>query len=166
MWWKTGRFTVKSSPRVTPILAEVLDVALPDAGFYLWAGIRVRRFGGNPARTWMPGSPGTCRPQYNVTVLPGSYLARESAGFQPGFRTHPHGPGGRNSGNAPKPQQRIVKFSSVPDNLIPYFEVNHHMTQDQAQTAFRPSSMPRGKTAPIFLPKSAPQGSDWTLSSM
>ena len=25
--------------RVTPLLAEVLDVKLPDAGFYLWAGV-------------------------------------------------------------------------------------------------------------------------------
>jgi N-succinyldiaminopimelate aminotransferase len=25
--------------QVTPVLAEVLDVALPDAGFYLWAAV-------------------------------------------------------------------------------------------------------------------------------
>ncbi|MCJ0763237.1 succinyldiaminopimelate transaminase [Variovorax terrae] len=60
--------------RVTPLLAEVLDVALPDAGFYLWARV--------------PGSDtGFARDllaQYNVTVLPGSYLAREAGGFNPG----------------------------------------------------------------------------------
>ena len=59
---------------VTPMLAQVLDVKLPDAGFYLWAGV-----GGSDtefARDLLA--------QYNVTVLPGSYLARESAGANPG----------------------------------------------------------------------------------
>jgi N-succinyldiaminopimelate aminotransferase len=54
---------------VTPLLAEVLDVRLPDAGFYLWAGV-----GGSDtefARDLLA--------QYNVTVLPGSYLARDGA---------------------------------------------------------------------------------------
>ena len=60
---------------VTPLLAEVLDVRLPDAGFYLWAAV--------------PGGDDTAfardlLAQYNVTVLPGSYLARESQGFNPG----------------------------------------------------------------------------------
>ena len=60
--------------QVTPLLAEVLDVALPDAGFYLWAGVK----GSDTefARTLYA--------QYNVTVLPGSYLAREFNGFNPG----------------------------------------------------------------------------------
>ncbi len=65
--------------QVTPLLAQALDVQLPDAGFYLWAAV-----------------PGTSGPgddvafaaqllaQYNVTVLPGSYLARESQGHNPG----------------------------------------------------------------------------------
>lgn len=60
---------------VTPVLAEVLDVRLPDAGFYLWAGVP----GGDDqafARDLLA--------QYNVTVLPGSYLARESGGRNPG----------------------------------------------------------------------------------
>jgi N-succinyldiaminopimelate aminotransferase len=60
--------------QVTPVLAQVLDVKLPDAGFYLWAGV--------------PGSDtGFARgllAQYNVTVLPGSYLAREAGGANPG----------------------------------------------------------------------------------
>ena len=60
--------------QVTPLLAEVLDVALPDAGFYLWAGVK----GSDTefARALYA--------QYNVTVLPGSYLAREFNGFNPG----------------------------------------------------------------------------------
>ena len=59
---------------VTPVLAEVMDVALPDAGFYLWAGVE----GSDEsfARDLLA--------QYNVTVLPGSYLAREVAGRNPG----------------------------------------------------------------------------------
>ena len=60
--------------RVTPILASVLDVALPDAGFYLWANVR----GSDTdfARDLFA--------LYNVTVLPGSYLAREVDGVNPG----------------------------------------------------------------------------------
>ena len=60
--------------QVTPLLAEVLDVALPDAGFYLWAKVR-----GNDvdfARDLFA--------LYNVTVLPGSYLARDAQGANPG----------------------------------------------------------------------------------
>jgi len=60
---------------VTPVLAQALDVKLPDAGFYLWAAVP----GGNDqafARDLLA--------QYNVTVLPGSFLARESHGFNPG----------------------------------------------------------------------------------
>jgi N-succinyldiaminopimelate aminotransferase len=64
--------------QVTPLLASVLDVALPDASFYLWAGV--------PA-AWNGDDTGFAREllaQYNVTVLPGSYLAREAAGGNPG----------------------------------------------------------------------------------
>jgi N-succinyldiaminopimelate aminotransferase len=59
---------------VTPLLAGVLDVKLPDAGFYLWAGVQ----GSDTAfaRDLLA--------QYNVTVLPGSYLAREAGGVNPG----------------------------------------------------------------------------------
>jgi N-succinyldiaminopimelate aminotransferase len=60
--------------QVTPLLAEVLEVALPDAAFYLWAGVQ----GSDTdfARDLLA--------LYNVTVLPGSYLAREAHGFNPG----------------------------------------------------------------------------------
>jgi len=60
--------------QVTPVLAEVLDVKLPDAGFYLWAGV--------------PGDDVEFArgllAQYNVAVLPGSLLAREAHGINPG----------------------------------------------------------------------------------
>jgi N-succinyldiaminopimelate aminotransferase len=66
--------------QVTPLLADVLDVALPDAGFYLWAAV--------PARAGEPGDDiGFARQllaQYNVTVLPGSLLARQAHGTNPG----------------------------------------------------------------------------------
>ncbi|MBX3587467.1 MAG: succinyldiaminopimelate transaminase [Ramlibacter sp.] len=61
--------------QVTPVLAGALDVALPDAGFYLWAGIG----GGDDAAFARD-----LLAQYNVTVLPGSYLAREASGVNPG----------------------------------------------------------------------------------
>jgi N-succinyldiaminopimelate aminotransferase len=60
--------------QITPMLERVLDVALPDAGFYLWARV--------------PGSDTDFAREllalYNVTVLPGSFLAREAQGFNPG----------------------------------------------------------------------------------
>jgi N-succinyldiaminopimelate aminotransferase len=69
--------------QVTPLLSRVMDVQLPDAGFYLWAGVP-EAFGGSDAdfsRELLA--------QYNVVVLPGSYLAREAPGpdgqpFNPG----------------------------------------------------------------------------------
>ncbi len=60
--------------QVTPLLASVLDVALPDAGFYLWA--KVRGSDTDFARDLYA--------LYNVTVLPGSFLAREAQGHNPG----------------------------------------------------------------------------------
>ena len=55
---------------VMPLLAPLLDVRLPDAGFYLWAGVH----GSDTAfaRELLA--------QYNVTVLPGSFIARETRG--------------------------------------------------------------------------------------
>lgn len=56
------------------ILREVLDVAIPPAGFYLWP------------RTPLEGEI-FARELYarqNVTVLPGSFLSRESGGADPG----------------------------------------------------------------------------------
>ena len=57
---------------VTPLLEPVLDVRLPDASFYLWAGV---------PEVWAGDDEAFARElyaQYNVTVLPGSYLARET----------------------------------------------------------------------------------------
>ncbi len=74
--------------QVTPVLAEVLDVALPDAGFYLWAGL--------PAHNGRPGDDiGFAQrllAQYNVSVLPGSLLARE-AGRGANLHNPGHNPG-------------------------------------------------------------------------
>jgi N-succinyldiaminopimelate aminotransferase len=50
-------------------------VSLPDAGFYLWAGVP-----GGDDEAFAVG----LLAQYNVTVLPGSYLAREVNGVNPG----------------------------------------------------------------------------------
>lgn len=60
--------------QVTPRLQSVLDVQMPDAGFYLWVG------------TPIADEDFAVRllADYNVTVLPGSYLARESNGVNPG----------------------------------------------------------------------------------
>ena len=61
--------------QVTPLLASVLDVRLPDASFYLWAGVP----GGDDIDF-------ACKllAQYNVAVLPGSLLARDAHGSNPG----------------------------------------------------------------------------------
>ncbi len=66
--------------QVTPRLARVLDVRLPDAGFYLWAA--VPGVNGKPGDdvAWALG----LLAQYNVTVLPGSLLARQAQGSNPG----------------------------------------------------------------------------------
>ncbi|MRW87862.1 succinyldiaminopimelate transaminase [Pseudoduganella sp. FT26W] len=62
---------------ITPLLKQVLDVELPDAGFYLWADV---------SRTGLSDTEFAQRlyAEYNVTVLPGSYLAREAHGINPG----------------------------------------------------------------------------------
>jgi N-succinyldiaminopimelate aminotransferase len=62
---------------ITPLLKEVLDVELPDASFYLWADV---------SRTGLSDTEFAQRlyAEYNVTVLPGSYLAREAHGINPG----------------------------------------------------------------------------------
>jgi N-succinyldiaminopimelate aminotransferase len=65
--------------QVTPMLSNVLDVKLPDAGFYLWAGVPKHAHGGDD----IAFSLGLLA-QYNVAVLPGSLLAREAHGQNPG----------------------------------------------------------------------------------
>jgi N-succinyldiaminopimelate aminotransferase len=61
--------------RVTPLLSEVMNVQLPDAGFYLWAGVP----GGDDVAYAL-----SLLAQYNVAVLPGSLLARSAHGVNPG----------------------------------------------------------------------------------
>jgi N-succinyldiaminopimelate aminotransferase len=65
--------------QVTPVLASVMDVALPDASFYLWAKVPEAVFGGSDTAFTRE-----LLAQYNVAVLPGSYLAREAHGVNPG----------------------------------------------------------------------------------
>jgi N-succinyldiaminopimelate aminotransferase len=65
--------------QVTPMLEEVLDVRLPDAGFYLWAGIPADLHDGDDVAFALG-----LLAQYNVTVLPGSLLARAAHGVNPG----------------------------------------------------------------------------------
>ena len=65
--------------QVTPMLAGALDVRLPDAGFYLWAGIPSHLHGGDDIAFALG-----LLAQYNVTVLPGSLLARDAHGSNPG----------------------------------------------------------------------------------
>ena len=68
---------VKKFEAVIDILKPVISVSLPDAGFYLWLNTPIddETF----ARDLFA--------QQNVTVLPGSYLSRESCGINPG-RNH------------------------------------------------------------------------------
>ena len=63
---------------VTPLLQQVLDVSLPDAGFYLWA--RVDKLLNISDIEFAQ----RLYAEYNVTVLPGSYLGREAHGINPG----------------------------------------------------------------------------------
>ena len=64
--------------QVTPLLDQAMQVSLPDAGFYLWAQV--------PEALGMSDTDFARQllAQYNVTVLPGSYLAREAGGANPG----------------------------------------------------------------------------------
>lgn len=59
---------------VTPMLAEGLEVGMPDAAFYLWA--RSKQSDTELAVKLYR--------DLNITVLPGSFLAREAHGLNPG----------------------------------------------------------------------------------
>src|SRR5690606_20874639 len=58
----------------TPIIQQKFDVEIPEGAFYLWA------------RTQEPDTEVAVRlyRDFNITVLPGSYLAREAHGINPG----------------------------------------------------------------------------------
>ncbi len=62
---------------VTPLLSDVLDVAVPDAAFYLWAKIKDSGLSDTEFAIKLYRD-------LNITVLPGSYLAREAHGVNPG----------------------------------------------------------------------------------
>jgi N-succinyldiaminopimelate aminotransferase len=62
---------------ITPMLKGVMDVELPDAGFYLWADVRSSGLSDTEFARGLYA-------EYNVTVLPGSYLARDAHGSNPG----------------------------------------------------------------------------------
>ncbi len=81
---------------VTPLFATVMPVALPDAGFYLWPAVSglTTDAADVPYPADPGGTPSSTSPdidfalrllaQYNVAVLPGSFLAREVDGTDPG----------------------------------------------------------------------------------
>jgi N-succinyldiaminopimelate aminotransferase len=69
---------IRKFKQITPMLREVLDVDLPDAGFYLWAKVDKR------APISDIDYARRLYAEYNVTVLPGSYLARDAHGLNPG----------------------------------------------------------------------------------
>lgn len=65
---------VKKFDAVIEILKPVIEVTPPDAGFYLWLNTPI------DDESFAQG----LYAQQNVTVLPGSYLSRESDGINPG----------------------------------------------------------------------------------
>jgi N-succinyldiaminopimelate aminotransferase len=71
------RLYAEKFQQATPLIARHLHTAQPEAGFYLWA---------STAPTGLSDIEFTrrLRAQYNVSVLPGSYLARTTAGSNPG----------------------------------------------------------------------------------
>ncbi len=116
----------KKFAQVTPVLASVMDVALPDAGFYLWASVPAKKDvnAANNATTAAPGDDVEFARElfalYNVTVLPGSYLARDGnvASQEVPLHVEDHNPGaGRirmalvaETAECLEAAQRIVRF--------------------------------------------------------
>lgn len=62
---------------VTPMLKNVLEVEMPDAAFYLWARVKDKSISDTDFAIKIYRD-------FNITVLPGSFLAREAHGINPG----------------------------------------------------------------------------------
>jgi len=62
---------------VTPLLSDLLEVTLPDAAFYLWARIKDQGISDTELAVKLYRD-------LNITVLPGSFLAREAHRVNPG----------------------------------------------------------------------------------
>ena len=107
MCWTTAACTARNSLPCTPLIAEVLGTGMPDAGFYLWA----KDTRPNRDTEFARGLLG----HYNVIVLPGSFLAREADGVNPGRRFRPHR-AGRLAGRMPGCSARIRRI--CPKTLI------------------------------------------------
>ncbi len=71
------RLYVEKFATVTPIVAAHLDTTIPDASFYLWASVTSTGLSDTEFARAL-------HRQYNVTVLPGSFLARPTAQGNPG----------------------------------------------------------------------------------
>jgi len=62
---------------VTPLLTDVLEAEVPDAAFYLWSRIKSDQYSDTELAVKLYRD-------LNITVLPGSFLAREAHGINPG----------------------------------------------------------------------------------
>jgi N-succinyldiaminopimelate aminotransferase len=62
---------------VTPLLSDVLEATIPDAAFYLWSKIKSDQYSDTELAVKLYRD-------LNITVLPGSFLAREAHGVNPG----------------------------------------------------------------------------------
>ena len=68
---------VQKFSTVTPILQNVLEVEMPDAAFYLWAKVKDKSISDTDFAIKLYRD-------LNITVLPGSFLARAAHGTNPG----------------------------------------------------------------------------------
>ena len=70
---------------------NVLEVEIPDAAFYLWARVKDKSISDTDFAIKLYRD-------LSITVLPGSFLAREAHGFNPGENIYSHGFGGQRRG--------------------------------------------------------------------
>jgi N-succinyldiaminopimelate aminotransferase len=74
------RLYAEKFKKVTPLLSNALEVEMPDAAFYLWAKTKSEN------ERIVSDTEFTLRlyRDFNITVLPGSFLARKAHGVNPG----------------------------------------------------------------------------------